>query len=322
MKCRFVACLAPLLLTACDTADDALRVVGQLESERIEISAEFAEPIAAIRVQEGEAVTRGEPLLEQNTARIEGRIAEARAQLEQNRARLAELTRGPRQEQIAATRASVEGARREVEFRSREYERATSVFERNLAARETVDQAKAALDAADANLEVLEARLRELLEGTTIEELRQAESAVDGAAARLALLEVDLERHMPRAPVDGLVDSRLFETGERPAVGQPLVVLLAGEQPYARVFVPEALRVRIAPGTKAEVYVDGRAEPVAGRVRWVASEASFTPYFALTEHDRGRLTFPAKVDLLGLERRLPDGVPVEVRFLLDGQDPR
>lgn len=312
-----------LLLAAaasCDSGSEAPRVVGQLESDRIEISAEFAEPITAILVEEGQAVTKDQPLFEQDTARIRARIAETGALLEQNRARLAELTRGPRSEQIAAARANVEGARREVEFRKIEYARARRVFERNLAARETVDQAKVELDTAAANLDSLEARLSELLEGTTIEELRQAESAVDRVAAQLDALEIDLERHRPRAPVAGIVDSRLFEVGERPAVGQPTLVLLAGEQPYARVYVPESLRVRIAPGTEALVYVDGRAEPVDGRVRWVASEAAFTPYFALTEHDRGRLTWPAKVDLLGVERRLPDGVPVEARFQVDRQE--
>lgn len=316
MKRRLPACLLPLFVAACNTGEAPLRVVGQLESDRIELSAEFGEPVEAILVREGEVVTAGQPLIEQNTARARARIAETEALLEQNRARLAELVRGPREEQIAATRASVEGARREVEFRTIEYGRATSVFERNLAARETVDEARAALDAATANLESLEARLAELLEGTTIEELRQAESAVDRAEAQLESQRIDLARLTQKAPVDGIVDSRLFEIGERPAAGQPMMVLLAGEQPYARVFVPETLRVHVTPGTEARVYVEGLEEPVAGRVRWVASEAAFTPYFALTEHDRGRLTWPAKVDLLGLERRLPDGVPVEVRFLV------
>ena len=312
---RLLACLLPVFAAACDRGEEPLRVVGQLESDRIEVSAEFGEPIEAILVREGEMVTAGQPLIEQNTARARARIAETEALLEQNRARLAELVRGPREEQIAATRASVEGARHEVEFRTIEYGRATSVFERKLAARETVDEARAALDTATANLESLEARLAELLEGTTVEELRQAESAVDRARAQLEAQEIDLGRLTPTAPVDGIVDSRLLEVGERPAAGQPMMVLLAGEQPHARVFVPESLRVHVMPGTGARVYVDGLETPVDGRVRWVASEAAFTPYFALTEHDRGRLTFPAKVDLLGLERRLPDGVPVEVRFL-------
>jgi HlyD family secretion protein len=70
------------------------------------------------------------------------------------------------------------------------------------------------------------------------------------------------------------------------------------------------------PGTSAKIFVDGLEQPLAGRVRWVASEAAFTPYFALTEHDRGRLSFAAKVDVLNASTRLPDGVPVEVELLI------
>jgi HlyD family secretion protein len=72
--------------------------------------------------------------------------------------------------------------------------------------------------------------------------------------------------------------------------------------------------VRITPGTVARILVDGLDEPLDGRVRWVSSEAAFTPYFALTEHDRGRLSYAAKIDLEDFSRRLPDGVPVEVVF--------
>jgi hypothetical protein len=38
----------------------------------------------------------------------------------------------------------------------------------------------------------------------------------------------------------------------------------------------------------------------------------------LTEHDRGRLSFAAKVDILNADTRLPDGVPVEVELLVGG----
>jgi HlyD family secretion protein len=76
------------------------------------------------------------------------------------------------------------------------------------------------------------------------------------------------------------------------------------------------MRVQVAPGTRARVFVDGLDEALDGRVRWVANEAAFTPYFALTEHDRGRLSYAAKVDVLNATRRLPDGVPVEVELLI------
>jgi HlyD family secretion protein len=96
-----------------------------------------------------------------------------------------------------------------------------------------------------------------------------------------------------------------------------MLILLSGAQPYARIYVPESLRVHVRPGAEARVYVDGLTEPLKGSVRWISSEAAFTPYFALTEHDRGRLSFLAKVDILGARERLPDGIPVEVELILD-----
>ena len=311
-------CIALIFLAACDARDTGQRIVGQLESDRIEITAEVHEPIVERPVIEGQSVTAGTLLIRQNSARIEARIAEARAAQLQARARLDELIRGPRRELIEAAQADVRGARDELEFRETDLARAQQVFERNLASHEIRDRAKAARDTARARLESLEARLEELLTGTTPEELRQAEEAVSQAEARLLSLAIDLERHSSVAPVDSVVDSLLFEVGERPAVGQPMAILLSGGQPHARVFVTESLRVQVMPGTRARIFVDGLEQPLDGRVRWVANEAAFTPYFALTEHDRGRLSYAAKVDILNRDERLPDGVPVEVELLPGG----
>ena len=63
-----------------------------------------------------------------------------------------------------------------------------------------------------------------------------------------------------------------------------------------------------------------RQKEPEGRVRWIASDPAFTPYFALTERDRGRLSYVAKVDITEQRERLPDGVPVEVEFLFTGGD--
>ncbi len=306
-----------IAMLGCDSSGDDTRVVGQLESDRIEITAEVSEPIMEIFVKEGQRVTAGDLLLQQDKRRILSRIRETKAALAKSKARLDELVRGPRKEQIAAGRANVQGAAHDLEFRKAEYERAQMVFQRELASPDSLGRAKAELDRAEANLQVQQARLQEMLSGTTIEELAQAQQAVRQIEARLSTLQIDLERHAPLAPVDGIVDSRLYELGERPAIGKPMLILLSGEQPYARVYVPELLRVHVSPGTNARVYVDGLAEPLDGTVRWVSSEAAFTPYFSLTERDRGRLSYIAKVDILNADRRLPDGVPVEVELILE-----
>ena len=314
---QFAWIASTVLLAGCADEANPNRIVGNLASDRIELTAEAQEPIVEILVAEGEAVTQGQLLLRQDSARAQARLAEAEAALGQSSARLDELVRGPRQEQITAARASVAGAADELKFRQADYARVQEIHARDLASPDLLDRARAALDAAEANYRVRRAQLEELMSGTTLEELAQAEQAVKQAEARRNLARVDLERHDIYAPADGILDSRLFEVGERPMPGQALLVMLSGAQPYALVYVPETLRVNVGPGVGATIFVDGLAEPLAGSVRWVASEAAFTPYFALTERDRGRLTYEAKIDLRLDGRRLPDGVPVAVDLTID-----
>lgn len=314
--CRLLLPATTLLLAACaDTADDG-RVVGELASDRLELIAEVNEPILEILVAEGQRVSEGQLILRQDDSRARARLAEADAAVGQAQARLDELVRGPRQEQIMQARANLDGATRDVTFRETEFERARDLLARELGSREFNDRARANLDAANANVDLRRAQLQELLTGTTVEELAQAEQALLQAEARRDKALIDVERHRLYAPADGLFDSRLFEPGERPAAGQPVAIVLGGEQPFARIYVPERLRARVTPGVEARIHIDGLDDTVPGRVRWVASEAAFTPYFALTERDRGRLTFLAKVDITVNRDRLPDGVPVEVELLV------
>jgi HlyD family secretion protein len=315
MKAMYIGLIAAL--TACASPDDGDRVVGTLASDRIELTVEFNEPIVEIVVAEGGAVTKGQVLLRQNDARAVARLAEADAVYLQLKARMDELIRGPRSEQIAAARATVEGATQDLDFRQSEQIRIAEVHGRGLASANLMDRANAALDGAQATLKLRLAQLEELLAGTTVEELAQAEQAVNQALARRDNAQIDVERHLLVAPVDGVVDSRLFEIGERPGIGSPALIVLGGGQPYGRVYVPEILRVRIKPGTRANIYIDGLDAPVAGQVRWISSESAFTPYYALTERDRGRLSYVAKIDILDQEDRLPDGVPIEVEFVLN-----
>jgi len=321
MKTRtLLPLMAAVSLLACQGADEQVRMIGQTESDRVELSATFAETIVARLVTEGQLVKKGDIIIQQAPDRAVARVREAEAAVAQNQARLDELTRGPRTEQIVAAQARVDGAVQELEFRRIELDRVQALLDRQLTSPDDRDRAQAARDSAAANLDFNKAMLAELLTGTTIEELEQAQAALRRVAAQLEGLQVDLERLTTKAPVDGLVDSFLFEPGERPLSGQPMAIMLSGEQPYARIYVPADERTKVSPGTRVRVFADGISEPINGRFRWIASEASFTPYFALTKHDRGRLTYLAKIDLEVTGERLPDGIPVEVELAGGGTE--
>jgi HlyD family secretion protein len=67
------------------------------------------------------------------------------------------------------------------------------------------------------------------------------------------------------------------------------------------------------PGDGIDVRVDGVDKIFDGRIRWVSADAAFTPYFALTEHDRSRLSYLAEIDIENAED-LPSGIPVQADF--------
>jgi HlyD family secretion protein len=58
--------------------------------------------------------------------------------------------------------------------------------------------------------------------------------------------------------------------------------------------------------------VDGVNDSISGLVTWISSEASFTPYYALTQNERSRLMYVAEVQLPAKYADLPAGLPVEV----------
>ena len=91
-------------------------------------------------------------------------------------------------------------------------------------------------------------------------------------------------------------------------------MMLVGDAPYARVYVPEPIRANVRVGQTAHVFIDGRDEALPGKVRMIRNEASFTPYYALIGKDAARLSYLAEVELTGKNADLPAGLPVRVEF--------
>lgn len=302
-----------LLLAACGREDDAL--LGTLERDRVELVAEAHEPIIAVAVREGEAVEAGRVLLQLDPAAVEARLARARAAARQAERRHEELLSGPRREQLREARALAQGAAARAEAESQEFERVQALVADRLMPANALDRQRAARDSAIAEDRASKERLAELEHGTRSEVVAQAAAALDAARAEVTGLELSLARHTVTAPRAGVIDALPYELGERPPPGAPLAVLLAAGQPYARVFIPEPRRAGVAAGSPATVRVDGSDREWRAEVRYVSSQAAFTPYYSLNERDRGRLSFLAELVLTEPEAvALPTGMPVEARL--------
>ena len=306
IKFRILVLPVFFLLVSCE--EPPLQAVGQLESDRIELVAEFWEVITSINVTEGDSIQAGAIVLEQDTARIDLRIEESQANIRRIEAVFAEQMSGPRAETIDAAKAKLNAALIERDYRANELNRLAGLRARNLTSVETVDSAENFLKTAGASIELVSAQLAEL------EQIEQTNGQLDQARAQLASLQLDKQRLLVVSTTGGIVDSLLFELGERPRAGDVVAILLSGDQPYARLYIPEPMRVQVRLGSQLQIAVDGLPGTLTGTVRRLASEATFTPYFALNERDRTRLSYVAEVRLPTQSERLPDGVPVQAVF--------
>jgi HlyD family secretion protein len=307
--------LTASMLASC--APKAPQVLGTLEWDRIALPAPVSERIAEMPAHEGQVVAAGDTVLVLESVRTQARLDAAKADVLRLQRALDELRVGPRQEDIDQARAKLAGAQSVATNAHRALERAQIEVARQAIARAEFDSIKAQAGSADADVGAAEAALATLLNGTRPQDIAQAEAAVASAQAQVDSITVDVQRVRISAPRAGRIDSIPYKLGDQPPIGAPLAILLVGDAPYARVYVPEPQRANVHIGQLARVYVANRKDAVNGRVRMIHSEPSFTPYYALNGEDVARLSYLAEIELDKNSASLPAGLPVRVEFAVD-----
>lgn len=314
-----------LAIAAC--SDRGPVTLGTLEWDRIAVPAPVAEKIVDIRVREGERVVAGQVLLQLDPETTRAELQAAEAAVARQVAALEELNDGPREEEIARAQAALEAAQAEARDRQADFRRLQALGKKNYASQSDIDAAQALAESAEAQVRGAREQLLELERGTRIEEIEQGQAALAEARAQAQARRALLQKLTVTAPQPGIVDSIPFKLGDQAPLGGSLVVMLTGETPYARVYVPQPLRLDVEVGGGAQIYLEGMGKgddgihklgPFTGKVRMVRNEPSFTPYYALTGDDATRLSYIAEIQLQTDAARLPAGLPLRAEFSTSG----
>jgi HlyD family secretion protein len=312
MKFPRIAVVAVLVMAGC--AETPPQALGTLEYDRVALPAPAAERIVAIDVREGQEVATGAKLLTLERTRTQAQTRAAEAEAQRQRDALAELEAGTRSEEIAQARANLAAVQAQARDAAAYYARLQPLGSRQLVAASDVDRARAATGNAAAQVRAAQAVLEQLERGARVEQIAQARAAVEGAQAQVVAQQATLDKLDVVAPRAGRIDSLPYRLGDQAPVGAPLAILLVGDAPYARIYVPEPLRASVKVGDRVQVHVDGRDAVLSGRVRMIRSEPSFTPYYALIGEDAARLSYLAEISLGKDAAQLPAGLPVRVEF--------
>jgi len=302
-----------LLLSACqdDTTNLAL---GTLERDRIAHTATVSEVVIALPIRAGSLVTTGQVLVELDKTQQQAQVARAQAELLKAQANLDKLRNGARPEEVAVASAKVTGAKASLLESESNYKRINNLAKNKLTSQANLNKALAKRDENLANLQSAQETLKQLTNGTRVEDLAIGEAQLAAAQAVLASENKKLKDLTITATRDGILDNLPWNLGERVTMGSPLAIVLAGKAPYARVYVPETYRVKIKVGNTLMVHVDGLAQTIKGKVRWIANEPAFSPYYALNQQDRARLMYLTEVQLPMQQSNLPNGLPAQVEL--------
>jgi len=262
-------------------------------------------------------VQEGQELAHLDTRELSAALDAAQAQAEAATARLTELRRGARPQEIASAEAAVRSATTRAENASREVERAEGLFTGGAISRQSLDAAQTGREVALAAQDQAQQMLILVQEGPRTETINAQRAMVGQAEANVARTAVTLSNATVVAPFAGVITVKHRQPGEIVGAGAPVVTLLDRDSRWVRIYVREDEIGRVQIGQRAAISSDtypGRT--YEGEVMFIGSEAEFTPRNVQTAEERIKLVYPVKVRITGDPNyELKPGVPADVTLV-------
>lgn len=322
-RIRWVIPVAAVLagVTGCNGGDQTgISASGTVEATEADLGFQIPGRVLEIAPREGDMVSGGQELARLDLGEMEAARAAAAAALAGAEARLAELRRGARPQELAQAEAGARAAEQRVDDARRDAERARALFAGGAVSRQALDKAETALELAEAARRQADEALALVRQGPRTETLQAQEAMVEQARANLARADASLAHGVIVAPFPGRVTVRHREPGETVSPGSPVLTLLDPDDRWVRIYVREDQIGAVQVGMAAEIFSDTYPDRAyQGEVTFIGSEAEFTPRNVQTTEERIKLVYPVKVRILGDGAfELKPGIPADVTLKAPG----
>lgn len=310
---------------------------GSATVEGIEtvVSARIGGRITEVLVDEGNRVTKGQPVARIDCADPQATLALATARVHSAEAQVGVLEAqiGGAKDAVAVARAqalAVQAQTRVLEVAqeqaSLDHARAMHLsdagavppveLERSTLRMKNLDE-EMARAAANSNAAKLGTNATASNVKVAVANLEVARAAVQAALADQKRAELAVADCTIVAPADGVVTGRLVEPGAVVGPGSRVLVTIALDRTKVTFYIPNAELAKARVGAPATIRVDAYpGREFHGTVSRVAEEAEFTPRNVQTREDRDRLVYAVEVQVENTDGALRAGMPAEVS--LDG----
>lgn len=298
-----------------DEPDESIVLHGNVDLRQVDLPFNGQQRVAAVFVEEGDRVGRGQVVARLETDRLEAAVAEAAARAEAQRRVVERLDAGTRPEEIEQANARVAAAEADVARTKAEYDRLKALTGTGATSTKEIDESRSAFDSAAATLRLHQKALDLAVAGPRAEDRAEARATLAALEAQLTLRRRELADAELRSPVAGVVRNRILEPGEMSAPGAAAMTIAVTDPKWVRAYANERDLGKVRPGAPAAIAVDAYpGQEFDGWVGFVSPVAEFTPKSVETAELRTALMYEVRVYFRDPADELRLGMPATVHL--------
>lgn len=298
--------------------DDEIILHGNIDIRQVDLAFNANERIERVLAEEGDRVKAGQLLAALDRQRLGYQVMQADAQVRAQQNVVAALEAGTRPEDIRKARADMAAAEAEARNAELTFSRLQQLEKKDLISKQQADDSKAAADSSMARLQAAKEALNLAVAGPRKEDIQAAKATMNALREALAVAKQNLSYADLYAPSDGVIQSRVLESGDMASPQKPVFTLALTDPLWVRAYVSEADLGKIYPGMAAEVLTDsfpGKRYPAW--VGFISPSAQFTPKSVETREVRTSLVYQVRVFVKDPQNELRLGMPATVIIHFD-----
>jgi HlyD family secretion protein len=299
-------------------ANGMLTLYGNVDIREVQPAFNDTGHVTTILVQEGAVVKRGQLLATLDDTRYAAALAQAKAQMQNQKQVLDKLLAGSRPEEIAQAKATMDALKATYLNDEANYRRYAMLATTNAASIQQRDNAKAAFDTSRQQYEAAKQAHILAVKGPRAEDIAAARAAYEASVAAVALAQREFDDTRLYAAADGIVEDRILEPGDMASPNTPVFTIALTSPLWVRAYVPETKLGHIRLGMAATISTDSYPGRVYhGWVGYLAPTSEFTPKTVETPELRVALVYQLRVYVCDGRNELRLGMPATVHIDLN-----
>ena len=164
-----------------------------------------------VPIRAAQKVEKGDVIAQLDPRDFQAEIARLGTQLDQAKAKLIQMRKGARTEDVASLQANLDAAKARFREAQQQVDRTRELYQKGIVAKARMDQDLSAVEVAEAQLRASEEELKKGRAGARKEEVAQQQAVIRGYETQLESAEDALRDATLRAPFSGIIAKREVE---------------------------------------------------------------------------------------------------------------